>query len=306
MTKRAKIAFIAGAVVACICIGIIAATFITEGATTDKGMTEATYSGQSYAANESAPDDLNFENAEYGTAGGTTVIGADSDGETTEYAAGDYSGVYIEPDEEETSESKTELTSEEAENDAVVKMLDEAPGIEFESTKGASGTAEKIVTRSGNDVSEQVWGDDSTTTYNSFTTIDTVKDASGKLGTISIPSISLNVGVYESDEGEMEDMTMGLAHFSSTSGWDGNVGVCGHNWTESGYGAYLANASKIKKGDKITYTTSLGERTYTVSTITEISADDWSYLDRTDDNRLTIITCTFTDSSKRLCIQAVA
>ena len=58
-------------------------------------------------------------------------------------------------------------------------------------------------------------------------------------------------------------------------------------------------------GDKITYTTSMGTRTYLVETVTKISSSDWSYLSSTTDNRMTLLTCVAGDSSQRWCVQAV-
>lgn len=56
---------------------------------------------------------------------------------------------------------------------------------------------------------------------------------------------------------------------------------------------------------KITYTTSMGTRTYLVETVTKISSSDWSYLSSTTDNRMTLLTCVAGDSSQRWCVQAV-
>ena len=58
-------------------------------------------------------------------------------------------------------------------------------------------------------------------------------------------------------------------------------------------------------GDKIIYKTSVGERTYAVETVTTIKSNDWSYLESTSDNRITLITCVAGDSSRRCVVQAV-
>lgn len=49
----------------------------------------------------------------------------------------------------------------------------------------------------------------------------------------------------------------------------------------------------------------LGTRYYTVGTIEIIDDDDWSYLGRTEDNRITLITCVAGQDDKRLVVQAV-
>ena len=55
----------------------------------------------------------------------------------------------------------------------------------------------------------------------------------------------------------------------------------------------------------IAYETALGTRYYTVGTIEIIDDDDWSYLGRTEDNRITLITCVVGQDDKRLVVQAV-
>lgn len=97
-------------------------------------------------------------------------------------------------------------------------------------------------------------------------------------------------------------MKKGLGHFTSTSVWNGNVAVCGHN---RGAKYVIGSIKDLDVGDKITYTTSMGTRTYLVETVTKISSSDWSYLSSTTDNRMTLLTCVAGDSSQRWCVQAV-
>lgn len=125
--------------------------------------------------------------------------------------------------------------------------------------------------------------------------------SNGAVGRISIPAIGISC--YYVWEGETSSsMSKGLAHFSSTSVWDGNVGICGHN---RGAKYVIGDIKELEPGDKITYTTSEGTRTYKVETVTTIRNDDWSYLEATSDNRITLISCVKDDSSHRWCVQAV-
>jgi len=125
--------------------------------------------------------------------------------------------------------------------------------------------------------------------------------SNGAVGRISIPV--LGISRYYVWEGETSSsMKKGVAHFSSTSVWDGNVGICGHN---RGATYVIGNIKNLEPGDKITYTTSEGTRTYAVETVTTIRNDDWSYLTATSDNRITLITCVKNDSEHRWCVQAV-
>lgn len=135
-----------------------------------------------------------------------------------------------------------------------------------------------------------------------FTTLtEDFKLSNGAIGRISIPAIGIKN--YYLWEGETTaSMSKGLGHFSSTSVWNGNVGLCGHN---RGSTYVIGKIKDLDVGDKITYTTSQGTRTYKVETVTKIQNDDWSYLGATADNRITLITCVAGDSSRRWCVQAV-
>ncbi|EDS11111.1 sortase [Anaerotruncus colihominis] len=53
------------------------------------------------------------------------------------------------------------------------------------------------------------------------------------------------------------------------------------------------------------YKTALRERQYAVSKIREIPQDNWDYLMRTEDKRLTLITCITGKPDSRLMVQAV-
>lgn len=122
----------------------------------------------------------------------------------------------------------------------------------------------------------------------------------GSMGTLKISSIGLSVKVYDGESNA--SMKKGVGHFSYTSAWDGNVGLCGHNGGSSGY---FEDLKDVEKGDKITYKTKYGTRTYKVTSIKKIDDDDFSdLLDDTTDNRLTLITCVRNQSTKRLCVIA--
>lgn len=53
------------------------------------------------------------------------------------------------------------------------------------------------------------------------------------------------------------------------------------------------------------FSTELGERVYTVSTVKEIADTDWTGLGRTPDNRITMITCITGKPDLRLLVQCV-
>lgn len=139
-----------------------------------------------------------------------------------------------------------------------------------------------------------------TTQKTAYTSIEGMKRSDGSIGTVKIPSLDINMKVWEGETNA--SMKKGLGHYSSTSAWDGNVGVCGHN---RGAKYTIGSIKNLKKGDTITYNTVNGTRTYAVETVTTISNDDWSYLQATSDNRITITTCLADHPESRICVQAV-
>ena len=133
-----------------------------------------------------------------------------------------------------------------------------------------------------------------------YTSVEGMKRSDGSIGTVKIPSLGINMKVWEGETNA--SMKKGLGHYSSTSAWDGNVGVCGHN---RGAKYTIGSIKNLEYGDTITYTTVHGTRTYSVVSVKTISNSDWSYLQATSDNRITLTTCLANQPEKRICVQAV-
>lgn len=135
---------------------------------------------------------------------------------------------------------------------------------------------------------------------NKFTLPDGLYESDNSIGRLEIPSLKLSVKVYETES--LQSLAKGAGHFKSTSCWDGNVGICGHN---RGVTNHFGKIHTLEKGDTVKYTTKLGTRTYQVVSVTKIEETDFSNLERTSDNRITLITCVNDQPAKRWCVQAV-
>lgn len=133
-----------------------------------------------------------------------------------------------------------------------------------------------------------------------YTSVEGMELQDGSIGTVKIPSLGISMKVWEGET--TTSMSKGLGHYSSTSAWDGNVGVCGHN---RGAKYVIGSIKDLEAGDIITYTTIYGTRTYQVVTAKIISNTDWSYLQATTDNRITLTTCLADHPESRVCVQAV-
>ena len=127
--------------------------------------------------------------------------------------------------------------------------------------------------------------------YDGSTSIVAVNTAAkyysdGSIGSIYVARTDKTIKVYEGEQ--LDNLKKGAGHFASTSAWDGNVALCGHN---RGSWPYFSFVKDLQIGDKITYTTLYGTRTYEVYSKEQISEYDYSKLGWTADNVLTLITC---------------
>lgn len=121
------------------------------------------------------------------------------------------------------------------------------------------------------------------------------------LGFLKIEKIGLKAKVKE---GSTQDILMEyIGHMPETAKYEGNIGLAAHN-RGTKY-AYFARINELEKGDKIVYKTKFYERTYVVSKKKVIYDTDWSDLQTTKDNRITMITCIANKPNQRLCVQAV-
>ena len=68
---------------------------------------------------------------------------------------------------------------------------------------------------------------------------------------------------------------------------------------------YFSRLKELEIGDEITYKLNNETKKYIVQTVTIIDETDWSYLQKTKDDRITLITCVENKPAKRLCVQAV-
>ena len=120
------------------------------------------------------------------------------------------------------------------------------------------------------------------------------------LGRIKIPSLGVNVKVYQGTDSSA--LAKGAGHFENTSIWEGNVCIAGHN---RGAHGIFGDIHTLKSGDAITLTTKAGTRTYSVFSVSKVKETDTSMLGRTVENQITLLTCVRNQSAYRWCVQAV-
>lgn len=123
-----------------------------------------------------------------------------------------------------------------------------------------------------------------------------------EIGKLTIPDILLeDAPIKESTE--LSTLNQAIGHFTSTSIYSGNVGLASHNGGSNG--DFFKNLKDIEIGSEIFYQTKYGTKRYIVQTKKIIEETDFSYLQETVDNRITLITCVAGQKEKRLCVQAM-
>lgn len=118
---------------------------------------------------------------------------------------------------------------------------------------------------------------------------------------IYIPKINLNAQISEGTTKEVMDKYVG--HFIDTGVIKGNICLGAHN---RGYPVnYFENIKSLSNNDFIYYKKENKTYCFKVEIVTVIRDTDWTYLEETEDNRITLITCVENEPDYRRCIQAV-
>lgn len=118
---------------------------------------------------------------------------------------------------------------------------------------------------------------------------------------IKIPKLEIDAPITEGTSAESLRRTVG--HFEQSSKWNGNIALAGHN---RGYRCnFFQEIKKLEIGDQIIYQTEKGQRKYKVIFNQVIPETNWEYIEKTKDNRITLITCEENQREYRRCIQAI-
>lgn len=116
---------------------------------------------------------------------------------------------------------------------------------------------------------------------------------------VEIPKIDLVAGIKEGTTSDI--LAKSVGHFEETPKIEGNIGLAAHN---RGYNMnFFENIKKLDAGDRIIYTYEGLTREYEVDKLVIIKETDWSYLEESSDNRITLITCVKDSPEYRLCVQ---
>lgn len=160
-----------------------------------------------------------------------------------------------------------------------------------------TGSGGLAIDSSGYPVSPSSWqGASSSGSAAISSTMFTVPEGS-LLGTLTVRGRA--IAVYEGTSNA--NLLRGAGHFTGTGTWDGNACFAGHN---RGPNAWFSDLIRLTPGERITYQTSLGTRTYQVTGTRIVSVNDLSPLNHSVSNRLTLVTCLANQPNVRLIVTA--
>lgn len=118
---------------------------------------------------------------------------------------------------------------------------------------------------------------------------------------LEIPIINLKAPIEEGTTKEVMDIAIG--HFEETQKNTGNIGLAAHN---RGYEKnYFEKLKQLKEGDEIYYYYQENKRKYVVTNTGIIKDTDWSYLEETEENKITLITCVENQPEYRRYVQGI-
>ena len=122
-----------------------------------------------------------------------------------------------------------------------------------------------------------------------------------KIWQIEIPKINLVAPIAEGTSANIMNEYVG--HFEETPKNKGNIGLAAHN---RGYKVnYFKDLKLLQKGDLIIYTYNGEISKYSVNELGIIKDTDWSKLESSSQDKLTLITCLEDEPEYRRYIQAV-
>jgi len=172
--------------------------------------------------------------------------------------------------------------------------FDDKTNISQNTTKENENNKTKEKTNSTNQTKEEKQAK----TENATTKETNIKE---KQWYLKIPRIFLEAEIAEGTTTEV--MNTYIGHFEESAKKEGNICLAAHN---RGYPVnYFQNLKLLKKGDKIEYKYQNFKKEYEVTENYIIKDTDWSCMEKTEENEITLITCIENETEYRRCIKGI-
>lgn len=118
---------------------------------------------------------------------------------------------------------------------------------------------------------------------------------------LKIPKINLYAEIFEGTDPDILNQYIG--HFTESKAESGNVCLAAHN---RGYNVnYFSDLNTLEIGDEIYYYINNKEYKYEIFEILVIHETDWSVIQNTEEDIITLITCIENREAYRLCVQGI-
>lgn len=118
---------------------------------------------------------------------------------------------------------------------------------------------------------------------------------------LEIPNINLYAEISEGTDSQTLNKYIG--HFEESKKESGNVCLAAHN---RGYDVnYFSRLKELEVGDEIYYLVNENKYKYIIDEIIVIYETDWTVIENTEQDRITLITCIENRSAYRLCVRGV-
>ena len=172
--------------------------------------------------------------------------------------------------------------------------FDDKTNISQNTTKENENNKTKEKTNSTNQTKEEKQAK----TENATTKETNIKE---KQWYLKIPRIFLEAEIAEGTTTEV--MNTYIGHFEESAKKEGNICLAAHN---RGYPVnYFQNLKLLKKGDKIEYKYQNFKKEYEVTENYIIKDTDWSCMEKTEENEITLITCIENEPEYRRFIKGI-
>lgn len=118
---------------------------------------------------------------------------------------------------------------------------------------------------------------------------------------LQIPKIDLYAQISEGTDEKTLNQYIG--HFEESKKISGNICLAAHN---RGYPVnYFERLKELKVGDEIFYFVNEEKYKYIIDEIIVIYETDWTVIENTEDDRITLITCIENRDAYRLCVRGI-
>lgn len=154
---------------------------------------------------------------------------------------------------------------------------------------------------SGNFINDEEIKIESNEIESEIFSVEKIEEDNNIIGKIVIDKLNVNAPIM--DGVDQDTLKVAVGHFSCSSYWNGNVCLASHN--RGSYAHYFKKINTLKVGDEIKYQTKLGTRIFVVTKVNQISEEDLSVLDNTNENTITLITCVKSKPELRLCVKGI-